>query len=207
MEKNWKDREDINMSNAKQNKPYDFSTLPYCESPYAKKNNIHCSKECCLYETCECPDKPAFTTPEDEMMEQLLEMTGDIGGIFFGTPVNRPKKTAIVHVAKSPRVFNINGVIYTMEELQDICKKHEDVEKSKYKKCDKCGKRYMENKAYNLVDEGLDKKDAINESSAKGYASTPYITGIQVLSGAIHGDTLNLCDCCVAELVDWFRKK
>jgi hypothetical protein len=97
---------------------------------------------------------------------------------------------------------------YTETEIFDILKKHKEEEDKKYHKCERCGKRYLENNTFNMVTYNLDKKpdNCSAWGSAWGYETTPYITGFKILSTCGQGREINLCDNCIQSLIEWLNK-
>lgn len=98
----------------------------------------------------------------------------------------------------------VNGQEFTLNELLEIVAKYQEQENKKYITCDRCKNKYIKNNAVNMCDVGL--QQVMSESSAWGYAITPYISGLTINSTCGDGRKIHLCDECVRELVEWLGK-
>ena len=110
----------------------------------------------------------------------------------------------------SPEGVVIGERMYNNDEIMEILQKHKEEEDKRYQACQRCGDRYLENKAHDMVECGLHENPVVNGGYACGataYSSTPYITGIKILSTCGHGREVKMCDRCIDELVRFLGRK
>ena len=168
----------------RKNKLYE-SRIPYCESPALGMGAPICSKDCCNFGNCH---KSAY-------FKFLAENT---------LIANHTKTKTAISTNWQFDKFIIDDREYNKEEVYEILKKHKEEEDKKYNICERCNKRYLENKTFNMVDCNLEEK--LDNCSAWGYTSTPYIRGFKILSTCGHGREIKLCDDCIFELKKWLTK-
>ena len=103
--------------------------------------------------------------------------------------------------------FVVGDKSYSIDEITEILKKHKEEEDKKYQTCDICENKYLENNKYNMCEYDLDEKPIEPNAYAFGYASTPYIKGIKILSTCGSGKDIKMCDKCVSLLLEWLGKE
>ena len=168
----------------KKYKPEDL--IPYCQNPAIGKGAPKCSEDCCNYGGCH---KEAF-------FDHLASKYPNATEIY---------ELKAKHCKEDSSLFTIDDRKYSYGEVMEILKKHKEEEDKEYHICDKCGNKYLENNKYNMVRYNLSEEPGPGQ--VIGYQSTPYISGIKILSNCGDGRKIKLCDKCIKELVDWLGIK
>ena len=153
----------------------------YCESTAIGMNAPKCSEDCCDYGSCH----------KDTYFKHIADK--------YNTTIDKIDTSSNLATIK----LVVDGKEYTAEDIFRILKNHKEEDK-KYHKCERCGKQYLGNNTFNMVTHNLDKKP--DKDMAWGYASTPYIRGIRILSTCGDGRDISLCDDCIFELKKWLTE-
>jgi len=96
----------------------------------------------------------------------------------------------------------IDGVDYSLDDITKFVRKYNAEEAAKLKTCHRCGMKYKENDQFSLVKYKLH-QECDEPGAFVGYESTPYISGVKVLSTCGQGKELGFCDSCLYSFISW----
>lgn len=187
--------------------------IPYCENPALGIGAPECSEDCYKFGGCNKDAYFRYIASTDTTRSHLIDLyTCHVCGKKVETAYHDDNGFDICKECKNKKEtnklastcsINIEGKDYSIKEIVEILKKHKKEEDAKYIECDRCGIKYLENTQYNMVCEQLDKE--VEPGQTVGYQSTPYITGIQILSTCGNGRKLKLCDKCIGKFITWLN--